>query len=185
MATASSPDVVMSAGFVIDVQNETRVKSAPGSVVVEECVRNTIEAANSAHAYAYELAVRFVDEDEGRALNRQFRQQDKATNVLSFPATRPAGLPADLPAQLGDIVICGPVVEREAADQGKSAADHWSHMLVHGTLHLLGFDHQDAIGAEKMERLETDILAARGINDPYDGPQRLAGPESEVNQPQR
>ncbi len=77
------------------------------------------------------------------------------------------------------------MVEREAAGQGKTAADHWSHMLVHGTLHLLGFDHQDEIDAEKMEHLEVDILAARGINDPYDGRQRLTGPESEVNRPHR
>jgi probable rRNA maturation factor len=179
MATVSSPDIA------IDVQNHTRAKSAPGSTLVEACVRSAIEAASGSHADAYELAVRFVDEDEGRSLNRRFRQQDKATNVLSFPAARPAGLPADQPALLGDIVICGPVVEREAADQGKAAADHWSHMLVHGTLHLLGFDHQDEIDAEKMERLEADILAARGIDNPYDARQRLTGPEPEVNRPHR
>jgi probable rRNA maturation factor len=166
-ATANRPDIVMRVDIVIDVQNETQVKSAPGRSRVEECIRTTIDAANGSHAAACELAVRFVDEDEGRALNRQYRQQDKATNVLSFPVDPPAGLPVDQIAPLGDIGICGPVVEREAADQGKDAADHWSHMLVHGTLHLLGFDHTDSDDAEKMEQLETDILAACGIDNPY------------------
>jgi probable rRNA maturation factor len=94
---------------------------------------------------------------------------DKATNVLSFPADSETldNLPPDLPCSLGDIVICGPVVEREAEAQHKEKAAHWAHLLVHGTLHLLGHDHDVAAEAVEMEAIETRILRRRGIGDPY------------------
>lgn len=111
-----------------------------------------------------ELAIRIVDTDEGRALNAQYRGKDYATNVLSFPAELPPGI--DLPL-IGDLVICAPVVAREAAEQGKPAASHWAHMTVHGVLHLLGHDHIVEAEAERMEALETRILAGLGIPDPY------------------
>jgi probable rRNA maturation factor len=111
-----------------------------------------------------ELAIRIVDTDEGRALNAQYRGKDYATNVLSFPAELPPGI--DLPL-IGDLVICAPVVAREAAEQGKPAANHWAHMTVHGVLHLLGHDHIVEAEAERMEALETRILAGLGIPDPY------------------
>lgn len=111
-----------------------------------------------------ELTIRLVDDAESRTLNRDYRGKDAPTNVLSFPFEPPPGM--DL-ALLGDLVICHPVVVREAAEQNKSVADHYAHMVVHGTLHLLGYDHIDDDDAEKMERLEREILAAVGISDPY------------------
>jgi probable rRNA maturation factor len=111
-----------------------------------------------------ELAIRIVDTAEGLELNRQYRGRDYATNVLSFPAELPPGL--NLPL-LGDLAICAPVVTREAAEQGKPAAHHWAHLTIHGVLHLLGHDHIVEAEAEKMEALETRILAGLGIPDPY------------------
>ena len=111
-----------------------------------------------------ELAIRIVDADEGRALNRDYRGKDYATNVLSFPAELPPGVQLPL---LGDLAICAPVVQREALEQGKRAKDHWAHLTVHGVLHLLGYDHIADDEAETMEALETRILAGLGIADPY------------------
>ncbi|PBJ82344.1 rRNA maturation RNase YbeY [Lysobacteraceae bacterium NML93-0399] len=120
-----------------------------------------------------DLAIRIVDADEGRALNRHYRDKDYATNVLSFPAELPEGLPegVHLPL-LGDLVICAPVVAREAAEQGKALNAHYAHLTVHGVLHLLGWDHEDDTEAEAMEQLEREILAALGIGDPYAGEAR-------------
>ncbi|SKB43378.1 rRNA maturation RNase YbeY [Luteibacter sp. 22Crub2.1] len=112
-----------------------------------------------------ELSIRIVDAEEGQSLNLQYRGKDYATNVLSFPVELPPGV--DLPL-IGDLVICAPVVTREAAEQGKKAADHWAHLTVHGTLHLLGYDHIDDAEAETMEALETRVLAGLGIADPYE-----------------
>ena len=111
-----------------------------------------------------EVAIRIVDADEGRNLNRDYRGKDYATNVLSFPAELPPGV--DLPL-IGDLAICAPVVAREAAEQGKKPRDHWAHLTVHGTLHLLGYDHIEDTEAEAMETLEKRILASLGIADPY------------------
>ena len=111
-----------------------------------------------------ELSIRIVDTDEGRGLNRDYRGKDYATNVLSFPAELPPGMSLPL---IGDLAICAPVVLREAAEQSKSARDHWAHLTVHGVLHLLGYDHIEDQEAEAMEALETRILAGLGIADPY------------------
>ena len=111
-----------------------------------------------------ELAIRIVDADEGRTLNRDYRGKDYATNVLSFPAELPPGVALPL---IGDLAICAPVVLREAAEQGKAARDHWAHLTVHGVLHLLGYDHIEDGEAQAMEALETRILAGLGIADPY------------------
>ena len=111
-----------------------------------------------------EVAIRIVDTNEGQALNRDYRGKDYATNVLSFPAELPPGV--DLPL-IGDLAICAPVVTREAGEQGKKPRDHWAHLTVHGTLHLLGYDHLEDSEAEAMEALETRILAGLGIADPY------------------
>jgi len=105
-----------------------------------------------------------VDAAESQALNRRFRGKDRPTNVLSFPADLPPEL--ELPL-LGDLVVCREVVEAEAAEQGKPAEAHWAHMVVHGTLHLLGYDHETAEGAEAMEALEAEILSEFGWPDPY------------------
>jgi len=113
------------------------------------------------------VSVRIVDAEEGRALNARWRERDRPTNVLSFPADLPPEL--ELPL-LGDLVLCAPVVLREAAEQGKRVEDHWAHLVIHGVLHLLGMDHQDDAEAEEMEQREREILAALGIDDPYADP---------------
>ncbi|MBP8185570.1 MAG: rRNA maturation RNase YbeY [Pseudomonas sp.] len=112
-----------------------------------------------------ELTIRVVDEPEARELNHTWRGKDYATNVLSFPADIPDGL-LDIPL-LGDLVICVAVVEREAAEQGKDLAAHWAHLVIHGCLHLLGYDHIDDDEAQEMEDLERKLLAELGYPDPY------------------
>lgn len=111
-----------------------------------------------------QVSVYLVDGEEGRALNQRYRGKDKATNVLSFPADLPPELALPL---LGDLVICAPVIAREAEQQGKEPEAHWAHMLVHGSLHLLGYDHIDPIEADAMEALETEILARLNYPAPY------------------
>lgn len=113
-----------------------------------------------------EVTVRLVGEEEGRALNRDYRGKDYATNVLTF--TYDAGLPAAPGAPLlGDLVLCVPVVVREALEQGKSPDAHYAHLVVHGMLHLQGYDHEDDTDAERMEARERAILATLGYADPY------------------
>jgi probable rRNA maturation factor len=107
-----------------------------------------------------QITVRVVDEPEGRALNAGFRQRDYATNVLTFDYQRE-------PVVVADIVLCAPVVEREAASHGISLQDHYAHLLIHGALHALGHDHLKPRQAQRMERLEADLLAGLGIADPY------------------
>jgi probable rRNA maturation factor len=111
-----------------------------------------------------ELVIRVVDEAESRELNRRYRGKDNATNVLSFPFEAPPGIQS---CHLGDVVICAPVVKREALLQRKQAPDHWAHLVVHGVLHLCGYDHHSEQQAEEMEALERRILQDMGIADPY------------------
>lgn len=111
-----------------------------------------------------ELSLRIVDEVEGRNLNSKFRGRDYATNVLSFPV---GDAPTVQPRPLGDLVICAPVVAREAAQQGKDPEAHWAHLCVHGALHLAGHDHEDDEDARIMEAREVEILARLGYQDPY------------------
>ncbi len=107
------------------------------------------------------VAVRFVDAEEGRALNRDYRHKDHATNVLSFAY-------ASEPEVAGDLVVCVPVVLREAAEQGKAVEAHFAHLIVHGMLHLLGYDHEAGVReAKQMEQREREILAGLGYPDPY------------------
>ena len=130
--------------------------------------RKWVTAALADRDAPAEMAIRIVGADEGRKLNRTYRGKDYATNVLSFPAELPEGLPEDVELPLlGDLVICAEVVAREAAEQGKRPADHWAHLVVHGTLHLLGWDHEADDEAEAMEAREREILAGLGIADPY------------------
>ena len=154
---ASGPDVELQL-----VSEETDVPTA-------QTVRAWLSLActHAGRADAGAITVRIVDEAESQALNASYRDKDYPTNVLSFPAEAVEGLPPELQDELGDLVICAPVVSREAGEQGKQTADHWAHMLVHGTLHLLGYDHIDDADAAKMEALERKILADRGISDPY------------------
>ena len=110
------------------------------------------------------VVIRLVDSEESRQLNNDYRGLDKPTNVLSFPFEAPAEIADN---SLGDIVICAPVVEQEAHQQQKPLYAHWAHMVVHGMLHLQGYDHQNDEQAEEMERLEGEILATLGFTDPY------------------
>ncbi len=121
-------------------------------------------AAVRGHRQEAEISLLVVDETEGAELNRKWRAKEGPTNVLSFPSDLPAEFKLPL---LGDLVICAPVVEQEAKAQKKSLPAHWAHMIVHGTLHLLGYDHISDAEAEKMESLETEILAQLGYPDPY------------------
>lgn len=111
-----------------------------------------------------EVTVRLVDEAESQELNHTYRGKDKPTNVLSFPFECPPGI--ELPL-LGDLVICRQVVENEATEQGKPLMAHWAHMVVHGSLHLLGYDHIEDGEAEEMEALEIEFMAALGFANPY------------------
>ncbi|MDX5627888.1 MULTISPECIES: rRNA maturation RNase YbeY [unclassified Brenneria] len=111
-----------------------------------------------------EVTIRIVDEAESRHLNHTYRDKDKPTNVLSFPFEAPPEV--ELPL-LGDLIICRQVVEREADEQEKTREEHWAHMVVHGSLHLLGYDHIEDSEAEEMEALETEIMQNMGYADPY------------------
>ena len=114
------------------------------------------------------MSLRLVGLDEGRALNLQYRNRDYATNVLSFPSELPVGMPKSFKIDwLGDLVVCAPVIAREALEQQKALRDHYAHMCVHGVLHLLGLDHLQAADAKRMEALEVKILGRFAIADPY------------------
>lgn len=133
----------------------------------EDDFRRWCELALRQRTADSELTIRLVDEPEGRELNHTWRHKDYATNVLSFPADIPEGL-LDIPL-LGDLVICVPVVEREATEQGKALQAHWAHLVIHGCLHLLGYDHLEDDEAEEMEALERELLGELGHPDPYAG----------------
>ncbi|WP_111640369.1 rRNA maturation RNase YbeY [Marinimicrobium alkaliphilum] len=147
----------------IDTQVASASEALPTDDEVERWVAAALAAADYARPHA-EISLRIVDEPESQSLNRDYRGKDQPTNVLSFPADLPPEL--DLPL-LGDLVICAPVVAREAQEQGKNPTAHWAHMLVHGTLHLLGYDHIDDAEAELMESLETRILTRLHYPAPY------------------
>ncbi|MDV2858069.1 MULTISPECIES: rRNA maturation RNase YbeY [Oceanimonas] len=136
---------------------------APG-LPTEQDFERWLTAALNGERDETEMTVRLVDEAESQALNRDYRGKDKPTNVLSFPFEAPPGIALPL---LGDLVICRQVVEREAAEQNKPLQAHWAHMVVHGCLHLLGFDHIKDDEAEEMEAREIVILAGLGMDNPY------------------
>lgn len=156
----------MSSVPTVDVQVacDDEVPAAPD---IQKWVSAALAQSGRAVDRPCEIAVRIVDAEEIQTLNELYRNKDGATNVLSFPGGEMAGLPDDATRTLGDIVICASVVAREAAEQDKALADHWAHMLVHGTLHLLGFDHNIDTEAAEMEALETSILATGLVTDPY------------------
>jgi probable rRNA maturation factor len=122
-------------------------------------VASWVKAALFADA---ELTVRFVDAEEGRTLNRTYRGKDYSTNVLTFAYAESEDDPVT-----GDLILCCPVVEKEALEQGKPLAAHYAHLLVHGTLHAQGYDHEVEEEAQEMEAIETEIMAALGFPDPY------------------
>ena len=151
----------------VDVQLASDAAGIPSIDTVQGWVESAVRATDSERGA--EVSVRIVDEPEMRALNREYRDQDKPTNVLAFPAGDSGFAPPGEMPLLGDIVVCAGVVAREADEQGKPLEYHWAHMLVHGTLHLLGYDHVGEEQAETMEALERRILDELGIADPYAG----------------
>ncbi|MGV6808082.1 MAG: rRNA maturation RNase YbeY [bacterium] len=138
--------------------------SGDAAIPDEEDVHRWASLALSNRHPDAELCIRVVSADESAALNGQYRNRNTPTNVLSFPSDLPADIPSNL---IGDLAICADVVGREARDQGKSLQAHWAHMVIHGCLHLLGYDHQTDQEAEAMESLEIALLDQLGVNDPY------------------
>lgn len=146
----------------VDIQYASAATNLPTEQQLLQWVTAALNGAKQTEPV--ELTIRIVDTEEGQALNRDYRQRDYATNVLSFPFDADIELPVQL---LGDLVICAPVVIREAAEQQKPALAHWAHMVVHGSLHLLGYDHIDDDDAVTMESLEVAIMAELGFANPY------------------
>jgi probable rRNA maturation factor len=131
----------------------------------EEQIREWISSALNKRMPVAEVTVRIVDEIESEQLNQQYRHKQGPTNVLSFPFE--TDVPMDVPL-LGDIVICAPVVAREAVEQHKDVFAHWAHMLIHGSLHLLGFDHHTDAEADAMEQQEIQVMQQLGFSNPYE-----------------
>ncbi|PKL95654.1 MAG: rRNA maturation RNase YbeY [Gammaproteobacteria bacterium HGW-Gammaproteobacteria-8] len=154
----------------VEIQRELTLDGIPEDADLVRFAELAVDGAEAG------ICLRIVDEAEGRALNLQWRGKDYATNVLSFPGQHPPGLPAEAaPALFGDVVLCAPVIAREAALQDKPLQDHWAHLVVHGVLHLRGFDHIEADKAAAMEALECRLLSQLGIADPYrDGSDAVA-----------
>lgn len=150
--------------FELDFQIATTFRDLPSSETLNRWVTNVLtEQTDNAV-----MSVRVVDMAEIQQLNNDYRGKDQPTNVLSFPFEAPEGVPPEAFGNLiGDLVICAPVVEKEAVEQGKPVHHHWAHMVTHGTLHLLGYDHITDDEAEIMETLERTLLAKLNIPDPY------------------
>jgi probable rRNA maturation factor len=146
--------------LVLSLQVASRRRS-PSRTALEGWSRAALKGVRAARVA---LGIRIVGEAESARLNGRYRNKSKPTNVLAFPYEAPAGVPNDV---LGDLVICAPVVNREARDQKKPWDAHWAHMVVHGIMHLRGYDHQTRQEAVTMERTETAILRALGFADPY------------------
>ena len=145
--------------FECDIQYEVE-----GELPTPEQFQLWVEAALAEHLTDGEVCIRIVKPEESQALNLEYREKDKPTNVLSFPFEVPEGIPLNL---LGDLVICADIVAQEATTQNKPLFHHWAHMVVHGCLHLIGFDHINDDEAEEMENLERKVLASINIPDPY------------------
>ena len=144
----------------IDLQNDDNIPDVPAVDLIQDWVSHSLISKHQ----QLEQTIRIVDESESRLLNKTWRGKNKPTNVLSFPAEDSEYLDYD---HLGDLVICAAVVAAEAAQQNKDLYAHWTHMVVHGMLHLQGFDHMTDAEAEQMEAKEIEILATLGHTNPY------------------
>jgi len=160
---------------VVDVQlalDEISSIEVPENKLIQQWVAAAIEAArneeNQGKNQNTQMTVRIVDEAEISQFNVNYRHKSGATNVLSFPFVPPPGIPDnEMVHSLGDLVVCAAVVNKEAKEQHKERSAHWAHIIVHGTLHLMGLDHQNKKEAYAMESLETNIMFELGFPDPY------------------
>jgi len=142
----------------LDIQRQINNKNLPSDKQLEDWALSALQQDDA------QISLLIVDENESQRLNNEYRQKNKPTNVLSFEVQLPDDV--QLPLQ-GDLVICAPVVEKEAAEQDKKLHEHWAHMMIHGMLHLQGYDHINDNDAQKMEKLEIKLLQQLGINNPY------------------
>lgn len=149
---------------IIDIQRIFHSNSQPN----DEQLTNWVDTVLANLEEEFEVLIRIVDESESAQLNETYRHKQGATNILSFPFETPDGIEEISPTLLGDLVICAPVLEREAKEQNKSLFDHWAHIVIHGVLHLLGYDHIDDIDAEEMEAKEIHLLNTLSIANPYE-----------------
>jgi probable rRNA maturation factor len=147
--------------LAVFVQNRAGRKGVPTSKSFEKWIRAALHGRQRGHR---QVNIALFEQAEARALNKQYRGKAYATNILSFPYEP---LPGEKTGLLGDLAICPAVVAREAAEQGKSPRHHYAHLTVHGTLHLLGYDHETSADAARMEALEIRILAGLDISNPY------------------
>ena len=151
----------------VDVEVACEAANLPAAADFQRWAEAALAAAAaSEHRGTGDIAIRLVEADEIQQLNRDYRHKDKPTNVLSFPFDMPEGIEGVAPI-LGDLAICAAVVAQEAEEQGKPLAAHWAHMVVHGTLHLLGYDHIEDDEADVMEALEIAVLQQLGFDNPY------------------
>jgi len=157
---ARASSIAARAAPLVSVHSHSRGGWVPPRQAFAEWARAALGRAGPGR----EISVLVVGEARSRALNRRYRGRDKSTNVLSFPAAKAVAGPAQL---LGDLVICPTVLRREARAQHKRLKDHWTHLIVHGLLHLIGYDHEQARDARRMERREIRILRGMGIANPY------------------
>jgi probable rRNA maturation factor len=163
MASSAAKAGQLSVRLALDVQRASAAEDLPSDKQLRCWARAALADIGGSH----ELTVRIVDAPESAALNAEYRHKQGSTNVLSFPFEAPPGMNTRL---LGDLVVCADVVQREAREQGKPPQAHWAHMIVHGVLHLRGFDHLTDVEAQTMETLETEILARLGYPNPYELP---------------
>jgi probable rRNA maturation factor len=146
---------------IIEIQRISTIADVPDDTQIEQWANVALNGLTD----GIEMVIRIVDEDESAQLNETYRHKSGATNVLSFPFDVPAGIELNL---LGDLVICAPVLSREADTQNKTIMAHWAHIIIHGTLHLLGYDHIDDVDAQEMEEKEIALLQTLSISNPYD-----------------
>jgi len=145
----------------LDVQNVSKSSYVPSQELFQKWFDTVLQNSTEDS----EIVIRVVDESEMIQFNEQYRHQKGVTNILSFPFDIPEGVDSDL---LGDLLVCAPVVEYEAQQQSKRLEHHWAHMIIHGILHLLGYDHINDEDAEEMEALEIQLLKKIKINNPYE-----------------
>jgi len=157
----------------VELQVATGDAELPGGAEWSHWAGTALAAGN--YGSVTRMTVRLVGRDESRRLNKDYRHTDAATNVLAFPGTELHAMITDEERELGDLIICLPIVYVEAQQQRKQPLAHLAHLVVHGTLHLIGFDHQDDINAERMEQLETKVMRQLDFPDPYIESQTICG----------